>query len=309
MAPEPSVTLRVLGEDALIQRLCASLFTGADVLSGPGDDCAVLRSDQPGIFRLLKTDCVVEGVHFLASTEPHRIGWKAAARAVSDFAAMGGGQPREALITLIVSPERSVAWVEEVYRGLRRCADHFGFVIVGGETSRPPAGCDLAVISVSLSGTIAESACRLRSGARPANGVWVTGRLGRSFPTEKHLDFVPRMEEARWLVDRLGVTAMMDLSDGVARDLSRLAERSGVGYRIDETALPRTAGATVAEALADGEDYELLLTLELEPDAAARGEWAQRFPGLELTRIGDIVPLSTGDRERAGGWDAFQTAS
>jgi len=161
MASESIATLRSLGEDALIERLCAPLTGTSDLLAGPGDDCAVLRTETPGLLRLLKTDCVVEGVHFAADTSPERIGWKAAARAVSDFAAMGGGLPRHALVTLIAPPDRTVAWAEGIYAGLGRCAERFGFGIVGGElrvrradaTSRscrsvsrgpslnPPAGC------------------------------------------------------------------------------------------------------------------------------------------------------------------------
>jgi thiamine-monophosphate kinase len=307
MLPEPFTTLRSLGEDALIERLCASLPGRPDLVAGPGDDCAVLRSDTPGVLRLLKTDCVVEGVHFTPGTEPSRIGWKAAARAVSDFAAMGGGQPGEAMITLIVPPDRTVAWVEGVYRGLQSCAARFGFAIVGGETSRPPAGCDVAMLSVSLTGTIAETACRFRSGARPGHGIWVTGTLGRSFPSEKHLDFVPRLAEARWLVERCAVSAMMDLSDGLSRDLSRLAARSGVGTRVEEALVPRTPGASLAEALTDGEDYELLLTLGNEPGAQALEEWAQAFPDLALSRIGEIIPGAGSLPDARTGWDAFRT--
>jgi len=307
MASESIATLRSLGEDALIERLCAPLTRTADLLAGPGDDCAVLRTETPGMLRLLKTDCVVEGVHFAADTDPERVGWKAAARAVSDFAAMGGGQPHHALVTLIAPPDRSVSWAEGIYAGLSRCAERFGFAIVGGETSRPPRGCDVAMVSVCLSGTIAERSCRLRSGARPGNGIWTTGTLGRSFGTGKHLDFVPRVEEARWLCAQWPVTAMMDLSDGVARDLPRLATRSGIGFHLEESALPLTPGATVAEALGDGEDYELLFTLERDPDARELLAWTVSCPGLALTRIGTMVSIAAGETLAPAGWDAFRS--
>jgi thiamine-monophosphate kinase len=300
-------TLRDLGEDAVIARLCAALPGAPNLIAGPGDDCAVLRTTTPGTWRLLKTDCVVEGVHFLPGTDPERVGWKAAARAVSDFAAMGGGQPEEALITLIAPPERQVVWAEGLYAGLRRCAEHFGFAIVGGETSRPPTGCDGAILSVALSGTIAENACRFRSGARPGDRIWVTGRLGGSFPSEKHLDFTPRLAEARWLVEHWPVTAVMDLSDGVARDLPRMAARSRVGFRLDEAAIPRSPGATLAEALGDGEDYELLLAVSGGADERPLEAWAQAFPGLPLTQIGEFLPLGDGELGATGGWDPFQS--
>ncbi len=307
MAHGTDGTLRDLGEDAVVERLCAALPGAPGLIVGPGDDCAVVRTPIPGTWRLLKTDCVVEGVHFLSSTEPERVGWKAAARAVSDFAAMGGGQPEEALITLIAPPERPVAWAEGLYAGLRQCAERFGFVIAGGETSRPPAGCNGAIVSVALSGSIAENACRFRSGARPGDGIWVTGRLGGSFASGKHLDFVPRLAEARWLVEHGAVNAMMDLSDGIARDLPRMAARSGVGFRLDEAAIPRSPGATVAEALGDGEDYELLLAVTGELNERQVAEWARAFPGLELTRIGEFLPAGEGEQAGRGGWDPFQS--
>jgi thiamine-monophosphate kinase len=300
-------TLRDWGEDAVIARLCAALPGGPDVLEGPGDDCAVLRTAVPGVWRLLKTDCVVEGVHFVPGTEPCRVGWKAAARAVSDFAAMGGGQPLEAMITLIAPPDRSMVWAEGLYAGLRKCAEAFGFAIVGGETSRPPAGCEGVVISVALSGIIAEPGCRFRRGAQPGDGIWVTGRLGGSFASGKHLDFQPRLAEARWLVERVEVTAMMDLSDGVGRDLPRMALRSGVGFRLDGAAVPRSPGASLDEALGDGEDYELLLAVRGGIGEECLEHWARAFPGVALTRIGEFLPQGGGDPMNPGGWDPFQS--
>ncbi|RFC45572.1 MAG: thiamine-monophosphate kinase [Verrucomicrobia bacterium] len=306
MAEATPGTLRDLGEDAVIARLCAALPGGPDLVAGPGDDCAVMRTVVPGQWRLLKTDCVVEGVHFLSGTEPERVGWKAAARAVSDFAAMGGAQPEEALITLIAPPECPMAWAEGLYAGLRRCAERFGFGVVGGETSRPPAGCAGVIVSVALSGTIAADRCRFRSGARPGDGIWTTGQLGGSFASGKHLDFMPRLAEARWLVENLGVTALMDLSDGLARDLPRMAARSGVGFRLDGAALPLSSGSDLAGALGDGEDYELLVAISGEPAAGQLAEWGRLFPGLALTRIGEFVPFGAGDGLTAGGWDPFE---
>lgn len=300
-------TLESLGEDAAVARLCALLPGGVELVTGPGDDCAVLRGGDLGVWRLLKTDCVVEGVHFLAETEPERVGWKAAARAVSDFAAMGGGQPREALITLVAPPRRSFAWAEGVYRGLVRCAKRFGFAIVGGETSRPPLGCEVVMLSVSLSGTIPERACRMRSGARPGDGIWVTGTLGGTLRSGKHLDFVPRLEEARWLVEHLPVTAMMDLSDGIARDLPRLAACSGVGVRLIEENVPLNLGVDLAEGLTGGEDYELLLTLKSEPSTERLAAWAAAFPEVRLTKIGEVMPDGGGESRFSGGWDAFRS--
>jgi len=313
MRADPGPSLRDLGEDAVIRRLTEPLPCSAEVLAGPGDDCAVLAGAMPGIYRLLKTDCVVEGVHFTPDTAPERIGWKAAARVVSDFAAMGGGQPGHALITLITSPERPMEWAASLYVGLSRCARVHGFRIVGGESSRFPADHAATVISVSLSGTIPAAQCRFRSGGRPGHSIWVTGHLGGSLASGKHLDFPPRLREARWLSARLHVSAMMDLSDGLARDLPRLASRSGTSFRIDPDALPCSPGTSSAQALEDGEDYELLFTLERPPSEAELAAWHEAFPDVPLTQIGVLIPhrndSEAQDPPTSAGWDAYRSIS
>jgi thiamine-monophosphate kinase len=312
MRVDPGPSLRDLGEDAVIRRLTDPLRPSADVLAGPGDDCAVLAGAAPGIFRLLKTDCVIEGIHFTPDTVPERVGWKAAARVVSDFAAMGGGQPAHALVTLVTPPERPIGWAEALYAGLSRCAREHGFRIVGGESSRPPAAAPATVISVSLSGTIPADRCRFRSGGRPGHSVWVTGHLGGSFASGKHLDFRPRLREARWLSSRWPVSAMMDLSDGLGRDLPRLADRSGTSYRLDTAALPCSPGCSSDQACTDGEDYELLFALERPPTETDLAAWHSAFPDLPLTRIGllttpsaDPAPASS---SAPGGWDAYRSS-
>src|SRR6266446_6427536 len=126
--------LRELGEDRLIAQLVARLQTGADVISGPGDDCAVVVAPGEDRLLLLKTDCAVEGIHFRPNESPTAIGWKAMARTLSDFAAMSG-RPQFALVTLIAQGDREARWAREVYRGLQRVADRFAVAIVGGETS------------------------------------------------------------------------------------------------------------------------------------------------------------------------------
>ena len=105
-----------------------------DVIAGPGDDCAVVAAPEQDRLLLLKTDCVVERVHFRPNEKPAAVGWKAMARALSDFAAMSG-LPQFALVTLVAPAEREARWVKEIYRGLQRVADRFAVAIVGGETS------------------------------------------------------------------------------------------------------------------------------------------------------------------------------
>ena len=291
-------TLREIGEDSLIDRIVGLVPRDPDPAAGPGDDCAVIDQGVP-ILLLLKTDALVEHVHFLPTAAPRAIGWKAAARVVSDFAAMGG-HPGHFLVTLALPPETAVSWVENVYRGIADCLEKFGGYLAGGETSRVPDG-SAAVISIAATGTVRREQLVLRSTARPGDVLLVTGRLGGSI-AGKHLDFTPRIEQTEWLVNHYKPTAMMDLSDGLAKDLPRLAAASGCGYAIHESALPLTPGCTPAQALGDGEDFEILLATN--PNCVAELLAAWPFPDVPLTRIGELVDLHAGG-SLSGGWDHF----
>ena len=304
-------TLADCGEDrvvaALLARLPASVRGGDEVIAGAGDDCAVVRPPaDAGAVELLKTDCVIEGVHYTPDTLPERVGWKALCRPLSDIAAMGG-QPRHALITLALSGSATLAYAQAIYTGLGRAAERFGVRIIGGETARAPAA---AFISVALTGTASLARVISRSGGKPGHLVYVTGRLGGSFASGKHLDFMPRLPEAQWLVAGFPVSAMMDLSDGRGRVLPRLAAASGTGYAVDTDTLPLTPGCSVAQALDDGEDYELLFTIEPQSGEALERSWRERWPELELTRIGRLAPptLQTGLPPGAG-FDHFARAT
>ena len=274
-----------LGEDRLVARLIRRLPCGSNLLVGPGDDCAVLGRRRDPFWTLLKTDCVIEGIHFTPETDPRRVGWKAMARAVSDIAAMGG-EPETALITVALSPTTEVEWVEALYAGLVRCARKFHIAIAGGETARSPGP---AFISVMLTGRVEKNQCTTRSGGRPGDLLYVTGRLGGSL-AGKHLDFIPRLKEARWLTGHFRVRAMMDLSDGLGADLPRLAAASGCGFELGE--VPCVPGGTREAALGDGEDFELLLAVS--PRDAARLERDWPFRRLPLTRIGRLTEVSHG---------------
>ena len=288
-------SVRQLGEDGLIARICRDLPKPAHVIVGPGDDCAVVGAGEE--LTLLKTDAVVAGVHFLHDEKSTRVGWKAVARVLSDFAAMGG-EPGELLITLALAPEVSVDWVDGLYRGMSSCLEQHGGVIVGGETISLPQGAP-TMVSVAGKGRVARANLVTRGGGRLGDGIYVTGRLGGSIHG-KHLDFTPRLREAAWLVNNGWVTAMMDLSDGLAKDLPRLARMSGVGFELDRDSLPCSEGSTLAQAISDGEDYELLFTSgdDLKP------AWGEKFPELEITRIGTLLE-GVGDTIE-GGWDHFQ---
>lgn len=288
------------GEDSLIQQLTSLLQQQQEVIIGPGDDCAVLPLDASHHL-LLKTDAVVEGVHFLADEDPERVGWKAAARVVSDIAAMGGS-PQAFVVTLALRGETPLSWCTQLYRGLQRCAEQFSFSIVGGETTRVPSA-SAQLISIAATGKVPQQQLILRSTAQLGDRIYVTGQLGGSI-TGKHLDFLPRLNQARWLASNFPPTAMMDLSDGVAKDLPRLTNRSRLGYQLTLAHIPCTPGQSIAAALHDGEDYELLFTQPSDRCDQLESAWIVAFPNLPLTCIGEITQQT--DHPLSGGWDHFQ---
>ena len=194
-----------------------------------------------------------------------------------------GGRPCHALVTLALPGSATLAYAEGIYAGLGRAAERFGVKIVGGETARSPAG---AFISVTVTGAIGPAGTLTRSGGKPDPRIYVT--------------------EGQWLVSRFPVSAMMDLSDGLGRDLPRLAAASGTGYVVDTAQLPLTPGRSVAQALGDGEDYELLFTMEPRHGQALEERWRARWPELELTRIGTLASRSIRrGLEDGAGFDHF----
>jgi thiamine-monophosphate kinase len=278
------VNLGHYGEDRLVAELTRSLPHGLKVRVGTGDDCAVIGARGDAMWQLLKTDCVIEGVHFLHETVPAGIGWKALARTVSDIAAMGG-VPRHALVTIAISPETEVERVKWIYRGLRKAARAFGVGIVGGETARSPGP---LFLSVTLTGEVEPARCILRSGGKQGDLLYVTGRLGGSL-RGWHLNFSPRLTEARWLTKSFRIHAMMDLSDGLGADLPRLGRASGTGYELETECLPLNRGCSTEQAIRDGEDYELLFAIAPRDCSKLEAAWRCRFPKLPLTRIGRLT--------------------
>jgi thiamine-monophosphate kinase len=274
-----------VGEDALLASLLRELPASQKLI---GDDCAVVEFPGAKNLLVLKTDCVVEKIHFQPTTDPALVGWKAMMRPLSDFAAVSA-VPQFALITLIVPATRSTSWAKGLYRGLKRAASRFDVAIAGGETSatRGPA-----VISVSVSGFVERNRKVSRAGGKKGDDLFVTGRLGGSL-RGKHLRFVPRMHESRWLTANFRVHAMMDLSDGLGADLPRLAKASMLGFKIDEEKLPLAPGAKIDNAISDGEDYELLFAISPRDRARLQKRWRKKFPRLPLTRIGRLAqPLN-----------------
>jgi thiamine-monophosphate kinase len=294
--------LRDVGEDRLLEQLLPRLEQNSGVILGTGDDCALVESGNPGLLSMLKTDCLVEGIHFGKKTPATPVGWKAMARPLSDFAAMSG-LPRFALVTLIVPPERDLAWVQLLYRGIEKAAKKFEVSVVGGETSgiKGPA-----VISISVAGFVEKERWVARSGGKAGDDLFVTGRLGGSLAGH-HLKFVPRIAESRWLTEHFRIHAMMDLSDGLGADLPRLARASGVGFEVKEAALPLNRGCSPRQAISDGEDYELLFAISPTNSRTLLSRWRKKFPNVVLTRIGRLNRESKiGNREFPSGYVHFK---
>jgi thiamine-monophosphate kinase len=274
-------SLRELGEDRLLAKILPQLKQNSQVVAGAGDDCAAVKFRGAKEYLLLKSDCVVEGIHFVAGSTARAVGWKAMMRALSDFAAMSG-VPQFALITLVIAGKKQVMWVRDLYRGLNQAARYFDVAIVGGETSDTEGP---TVLVVSVAGFIEAERCVFRSGGKANDDLFVTGKLGGSI-RRRHLNFVARIEEARWLTANFKVHAMIDLSDGLGADLPRLARASRLAFSIDEHALPISRGCTVQQAISDGEDYELLFAISRRDRDRLVRMWRKKFPKLGLTHIG-----------------------
>lgn len=291
--------MKSIPEDDLLARLLPHLPGHPDLVVGPGDDCAAVRIPGVRDLMLLKTDCVVEDVHFLRSHDPARVGWKALARPLSDIAAMGGS-PSHALVTIFSPPDLAPEYWEAFYRGLAKAARKFGVAIAGGELSRQPRG---IAVSIALTGSVPTKQIVLRSGGAPGDLLFVTGKLGGSLAGH-HLDFQPRIAEGQWLASKIRPSAMMDLSDGLSSDLPRLARASGCGFVVDDDSIPRRKGSSITNALCDGEDYELLFSVPPRRADKLIALWKKQFPNVRLSQIGNLT-ISSIPTSWPKGWDHF----
>lgn len=277
-------------ETELIQKLTAELPNDSSVLTGPGDDCAVLKLGGQKL--LFKTDAIVEGVHFSGNAQPEEIGRKAMARALSDIAAMTG-TPTHALVTLGLCEKHKSTFIEKIFDGLKDIATEYSVNIVGGETTTLPK----LTLSISLLGICPKPI--LRNGSQTGDALLVTGELGGSLAGH-HMEFTPRIKEAHWISEHFDLHAMIDLSDGLATDLRHLLCKN-LGAEILTSALPirreakslmkkNSSGKTaLLAALTDGEDYELLFTVAAKDAVTIVDSWKLQFPETSLKCIGKIT--------------------
>ncbi|MBI3649077.1 MAG: thiamine-phosphate kinase [Actinobacteria bacterium] len=315
-----------LTEDELLTAIRRVLSgAGPEVRIGPGDDAAVLAPLSGEI--VVTTDVLVEGVHFdRMLTSARDLGYKAIVVNVSDVAAMAAS-PRAAVCALTLGGDVDAAWTMELFGGMREAAGEHALWLVGGDLSGGSCGW----IAVTVIGEVAAGRAVPRSGARVGDLVVVTGSLGAAAAglrvtrdgrpasdldrrlLRAHFRPVARVGEAQ-VLERHGATAMMDVSDGLTLDLSRLCAASGAGVRLALGEVPVAEGATLDEALGGGDDYELLATLpSADAVETARDELRETF-GVPLAEIGVIVEEGLtvsapdgGERPlRAMGWDHFR---
>ncbi len=271
-----------LGEEKLIAAIRRWLgSTSPKAPFGIGDDCAVLPASRGP--QLITVDPVIYPRHFNDTMPPRAAGEKLLKRNLSDLAAMGG-RPTAAVLALTLSPRTRLDWLEPFYRSLAAQARAYRVPIVGGDISEGDP--DALAASLTLLGEATGPRVVTRTGARSGDLIFVTGVLGGSLASGHHYRFTPRLKEGAWLARRGEVRAMMDISDGLAKDLHALTPR-GTVPALDALAIPCREGCDVRAALTDGEDYELVFALAAGTDVDRFGQaWRRAFPRTPLTQIG-----------------------
>lgn len=274
-----------LGEFGLIKRIAKNIRTDASVITPSGDDCAVLKFDK-NRYQLFTCDMLVEGIDFTRKDNPYLVGKKAVAVSISDIASCCG-LPRYCLVSLGLSRNISVGFIDQLVRGLRHIAKEYKINIVGGDLSRAAK----LTIDVSMLGIVEKRYLSLRSGAKRGDIIFVSGSLGGSI-FGKHLRFIPRLKEARFLAKNFKVNSMIDISDGLALDLAHILEQSKVGAVIYEDLIPLSKQArNLSDALYSGEDFELLFTLSRKEAKRILSKGLNNFKP-----IGEIVERRLGLR-------------
>ncbi len=281
-------TLKQLGEFNFINAIAKGCLKHKSVIKGIGDDAAVVKLEK-NLFLLFTADMLIEDVHFKRNQPPQSIGRKAVACSLSDIAAMGG-VPRYALISVAFPKNLKASIARGIYRGMQKMAKKFGLSIIGGDTN----SADKIIIDVSICGEAVGKKFVLRSGARKGDLIFVTGRLGGS-RKGGHLDFSPRLKEARFLASRYPVHAMIDITDGLISDLRHIIKMSKKGAVVWQECVPVAPDAkTIEDAYYTGEDFELLFTVPESSADDLKERWP--FKKVKLTCIGEITAAGIGLR-------------
>lgn len=286
-------SIRAHGEVALIAQIRHWLGAVApNSPQGMGDDCAVV--DRPkDLKQILTTDSLSYGQHFDDRVSAHDAGAKLIKRNLSDIAAMGG-RPGEALLNLLCGGDLSTNWLAAFFDGIRETCQEYELPIVGGDISTLPNGQFSAVLSLT---GYSEKPPLLRKGAQAGDALYVTGALGGSL-LKKHYSFEPRCAEGQWLAQSQVCSALMDITDGLAKDLRELIPDKCAAY-LELSKIPlsdaahqcaKASGRSAMEhAFCDGEDYELLLAIKKGTKLEVfEGQWRQSFPSTPLSQIGQV---------------------
>ena len=321
-----------LGEFGLIDRLTKNIkLKNKGSLVGVGDDAAVIGNKEK--LTLVSTDLLVEGIHFDMSYTPLKhLGYKAAVVNFSDIYAMNG-TPEQITVSLAISNRFSLEAIEEIYEGIYLACEAYQVDLVGGDTTSSLSG---LFISITVIGSAVEDEIIYRNTAKENDLICVSGDLGAAYmglmvlEREKQVfkvnpDMQPDLEGMDYILERqlkpearqdigkmlkgIGVkpTAMIDISDGLAADLHHICSASGMGAEIRADDLPIHPDATLAAALGDGEDYELLFTL---PAGQTRKMIDDPLTDVKITRIGtittakDVTIVVDGNRQKLepSGW-------
>ena len=253
------------------------------VIKGIGDDCAVLDYTREK-YLLFSCDMIIEGTHFLHNVPAYQIGWKSLAVSISDIAAMGG-VPRYALISCGIPKSKGTRFLKEIFKGLQDIAGRFNISIIGGDTNLSSK----VIVDTTIIGDVEKELLVRRDGAKPGDLIFVTGTLGEG--RHRHLTFIPRVKEARMLVERFKINAMIDLSDGLGMDLGRIASASRVGAYIYRSLIPLPDRITsIDRALYGGEDFELLFTASIKESRRIM----KHIGKLPVSLIGEMLPKDCG---------------
>ncbi|KXU35781.1 thiamine-monophosphate kinase [Cephaloticoccus primus] len=285
-------SVAALGETRLLEKIRLWLGDAAPAEPfGMGDDCAVLPRGKSA--RLITVDPVIYGGHFNDTMSPRATAQKLLKRNLSDLAAMGG-VPIAAVLALTLDRRTSLRWLEGFYRELAACAHHYAVPIVGGDIAEAPQ-MHLSA-SLTLLGNPARGGRILtRRGAREGDAIYVTGELGNTLGTGHHYRFTPRLAEGAWLARQRAVHSMIDISDGLAKDLKALETgQQPLSAQIFPGRLPLRRGADLRSAVCGGEDYELIFSLSASARTADfERRWREAFPKTRLTRLGHFTQAGT----------------
>jgi thiamine-monophosphate kinase len=312
-------------EKSLIRRIRRMAGTGPAVVTGIGDDAAVLRIPR-GHELLVTTDFTIENVHFRRDWHrPAVVGWRCLTRGLSDIAAMGG-EPQAAFLSLALGGNVPQRWVERFLQGMLELAKKSGVPLAGGDTAQSADGIQADIVVV---GSVPKGKAVLRSGAKAGEHIYVTGDLGGSAMALarlrdglrlgaeglRHFRPEPRVTVGRWLREKGIPSAMIDISDGLSTDLEHICQESSVGAELELEAIPRARcgqgkGRYVGleYALHGGDDYELLFTSARPVPTRVEGIRVTKIgrttaaAGMMLTDAeGDVAPLD------AKGWEHFKS--